>query len=277
MEFEGFQADFEEKEQELFVLIREVAGCSKKDGYWVATAYFLSYVDAETGTLYQKEGRLVWPISEKDRETSLYTKAFRNETIYRVKGRALIKENMPQDRQESFYNQFYVTKVLGENVQCQELEEILTEYQKPVSVSDPILGVLKLDKRFGTFDGTLVWMGEPISISLDVEKKDEATWAEAQNRMRKLISAQENWDKDIREFAAEQLTSLANDWQVDEDEDKPELTKEDFAKRIKLSLLAVSYDGTFTVYFNDDDMFWGHTVTVYGDIEKGFETAEIQG
>ena len=37
------------------------------------------------------------------------------------------------------------------------------------------------------------------------------------------------------------------------------------------------YEGDFTAYFDDDDMFWGHTVEVCGSLENGIESANIAG
>lgn len=48
-----------------------------------------------------------------------------------------------------------------------------------------------------------------------------------------------------------------------------EITKEAFAKRITIDSICFDEGGVFTVYFGDDDMFWVHSVVVYGDVENG--------
>lgn len=46
------------------------------------------------------------------------------------------------------------------------------------------------------------------------------------------------------EFAANELTELANEWLADSDEEEPkEITQEAFAKRIEISEVSVETDG----------------------------------
>ena len=39
----------------------------------------------------------------------------------------------------------------------------------------------------------------------------------------------------------------------------------------------VSPGGRFTAWYEDDDMFWGHVITVDGTLKKGPVDADIQG
>lgn len=73
------------------------------------------------------------------------------------------------------------------------------------------------------------------------------------------------------------LTSLANDWQDEEEPEAPDLTEADFAHRITLSSIAITPEGSYTAFFDDDDMFWGHTVTVYGSLKEGMQQANMEG
>ena len=93
------------------------------------------------------------------------------------------------------------------------------------------------------------------------------------------MADRESWDKSMREFAAKKLTELANEWQADDDEKEnaDPITEDAFAQRITLSELSLTYEGDFTAYFDDDDMFWGHIVEVCGSLENGIESANIAG
>ena len=53
------------------------------------------------------------------------------------------------------------------------------------------------------------------------------------------MADRESWDKSMREFAAKELTGLANEWQADDDEKKnaDPIAEEGFAQRITLSEL----------------------------------------
>ena len=35
--------------------------------------------------------------------------------------------------------------------------------------------------------------------------------------------------------------------------------------------------GSFSAYFDDDDMFFGHSVTVYGTLKDGVTKANMEG
>ena len=41
--------------------------------------------------------------------------------------------------------------------------------------------------------------------------------------------------------------------------------------------ISMTSGGSFTIYFNDDDIFFGHYVIVYGSLRKGLVSADIVG
>lgn len=124
-----------------------------------------------------------------------------------------------------------------------------------------------------------MWNGEKVSLALEIDLEDEETWDTARSCARKVMAACESWDKSMREFAAKELTESANEWLADDDEKEnaDPITEEVFAQRITLSELVLTYEGDITAYFDDDDMFWGHTVEVGGSLEHGIERANIAG
>ena len=54
-------------------------------------------------------------------------------------------------------------------------------------------------------------------------------------------------------------------------------TEESFARRIELRSIAMDPDGSFSAYFDDDDMFFGHCVTAYGTLTEGVTAANMEG
>lgn len=114
---------------------------------------------------------------------------------------------------------------------------------------------------------------------LEVDPESKASWSSVCAAAKKLAAQQETWDKTMREFAAGNLTELANDWMGDDEanEDAGPITEEAFAKRITLSEISITADGSFTAYYNDDDMFWGHSVEVRGSLETGVFDTDIVG
>ena len=139
------------------------------------------------------------------------------------------------------------------------------------------MGELSLDKDLDIFEGGISWWGEDIDTSLEVDSSSEDTWTAAVAAMKQMMTDQDRWDRDMRAFAARQLTELACDWRESADEEVPEITEESFARRIELRSIAMDADGSFSAYFDDDDMFFGHCVVVYGTLVDGVTSAEMAG
>lgn len=169
--------------------------------------------------------------------------------------------------------------MLEQAVSCPELEAVLEEYNKPVVIEDKVLGTLILNREFGIFETTLLWNGNDVSFMLEVNPESKSSWSRVRTAAKKLVVEQETWDKTMREFAAKKLTALANDWLAEDEEnnDAKPITEEAFADRIALSEISITSGGSFTAYYNDDDMFWGHTIEIHGSLKKGIANANISG
>ena len=168
-------------------------------------------------------------------------------------------------------------EVLEEDPLCPALEEVLAEYRRPVVVADEVLGELTLDKDLDMFEGEVLWRGEQICVSLEVDAADADTWADARRAMKAMVAEQDRWDGDMCASAARELTGLACEWRESADEEVPEITEESFAQRIELRSIAMDADGSFSAYFDDDDMFFGHCVVVYGTLADGVTSAVMAG
>ena len=96
-------------------------------------------------------------------------------------------------------------------------------------------------------------------------------------RKNAIVAEQDRWDRDMRASAARELTELACEWRESADEEVPEITEESFARRIELRSIAMDADGSFSAYFDDDDMFFGHCVTAYGTLANGVTAANMEG
>ena len=275
MKFKQFEKLYEQKEQELLVLTSDASGAGSGTAPCiVATVYFLAWVDVQTGEVHPGEGRLSWPVKSEEAKTRAFFSRFKKGMIYRIKGRRLlIGDDTPKDRTLSYYNDFYVTEVLEEGATHPALEAILAEYRKPVILKDEILGELVLNKDYKMFEGQACWLNKVVYIFLD----DKDSWMQAQNALKELWANQQKWDTAMRKFAAKELTSLANDWQDEEEPEAPDLTEADFAHRITLSSISMTPEGNYTADFDDDDMFWGHTVAVYGSLKEGIQQANMEG
>lgn len=272
-----WERTFEDEARQILVLLAGSSGAGKRNGFWEAAHSYLAYVDCETGTLCADDGRLVYPVSDEEYAAGAVLGRFRDEEIYRVAARKKIPQELPEGMSASSQNRLLVVEVLEENPPCPALDEVLADYRKPVVLNDEELGELSLDKDYDTFEGVILWRDEDIDISLEVDSSSEDTWTAAVRAMKAMLAEQDAWDWDMRAFAARELTELACEWRESADEEVPEITEESFAQRLDLTSIAMDPDASFSAYFDDDDMFFGHCVVVYGSLTEGVASAEMAG
>ena len=272
-----WERTFEDEAREIIVLLAGGGGAGKRNGFWDVSHYFIAYVDCQTGALHTGGGRIVYPVSDEEHAAGGVLDRFRREGVYRLKARKKIPHEVPEGVTASSQNQFLIVEVLEEDPPCPALEEVLAEYRRPVVVTDEVLGELTLDKDLDTFEGEILWCGEQIFLVLEVDAADEGTWADARRAMKVMLAEQDRWDRDMRTSAARELTELACEWRESADEEVPEITEESFARRIELRSIAMDADGSFSAYFDDDDMFFGHCVTAYGTLVDGVRTVNMEG
>ena len=274
---EEWECTFEEDAREILVLLAGGGGVGKRNGFWDVSHYFIAYVDCQTGALYTGDGRIVYPVSDEEHDDGGILDRFRREAVYRLKARKKIPHEIPEGVTASSQNEFLIVKVLEEDAPCPALEEVLADYRRPVVVTDEVLGELTLDKDLDMFEGEVLWRGEQICVSLEVDAADEDTWADARRAMKEMLAEQDRWDGDMRASAARELTELACEWRESADEEVPEITEESFARRLGLTSIAMDQDASFSAYFDDDDMFFGHCVTAYGTLTDGVTAANMEG
>ena len=272
-----WERTFEEEAREVLVLLAGGSGAGKRSGFWDVSHYFIAYVDCQTGALHAADGRIVYPVSDEQNDAGGILDRFRREAVYRLKARKKIPHEVPEGVTASSQNQFLIVELLEEEPPCLALEEVLADYRRPVVVVDEVLGELTLDKDLDMFEGEVLWRGEQICVSLEVDEVNEGTWADARWAMKEMLAEQDRWDGDMRASAARELTELACEWRESADEEVPEITEESFARRIELRNIAMDADGSFSAYFDDDDMFFGHCVTVYGTLADGVAAANMEG
>ena len=271
MTLSEWEDTFDKKEREIIVLRHEGGGGSLRNGFWEWDAYFLAYVDCETGELHKEEGRIEFPVIDKEEPPF----QFKEESIYKLRVREKLPEEVPEGALPA-KNYFLVVKVLEKNAVCPELEEILIEYRKPVVLQDDVLGELIYDKQLKSFEGNIAWLRGKIHISLYVDKDNKSGITKAKKLLKTMVLEQEKWDADLRGFAAKELTKLACEW-AESEEEAALITEDSFAKRISLSLLWVTAGGSFTAYLDDDELFFGHSIAVSGSPKKGLLSADIEG
>lgn len=190
-------------------------------------------------------------------------------------------------------NYFKLVEVIDASYKDSQLDKILKEYLKPVFYEDEVLGRMKLDNQFDSFQSDIKWINSDVSISLQNDD-DEEIFKGYISTAHELYKNQQDWNRRILDYAAEELLDLANDWYKEsreeyydyfdpdfEEEDpffkEEEVTKERFAGLIEISEFYVGSDGNFEAYCTDGDIFCGHSIIVSGNINGQFEEAQMAG
>lgn len=279
--FEEFYQKYAPEEREVIALIRNCIGARyhSSGDFWKMIVISLGMVFCDTGEVNLREGRLEWPVTETERNSNKEWRKFQKGQICRLRVRRLLDELTPAHISPEQFNSWAVIEVLEPSVPCPQLEAVWEEYQKPVLIEDKVLGTLKLNREFQQLEGKILWHGEQVSLSLEIYLQDSSTWDVARSMVKKLVTNSENWDKIMRKFAAKKLTELANEWQINDDEDENvnPITESTFAERIALTALSVTCEGDFTAYYDDDDLFLGHVIEICGSLENGIQSANIAG
>ena len=284
-EIKEFESKYNKIEKEVLVLTEEGTSASRigQDKMWSANVSILAMIDVETGELIKEKRHLTWLMSDKQCDTKEKIFNLQKEKIYRLKVREILgytKEFMGMEVKVEKGEYLWVREVLERNCHEERLQSILEEFQKPVILQPKGCQELLLDKSLGMFSGDGQWNGCECLVHLDVDEEGVETAETALETWSKLSENSADWDKKAREYAAKELVDNANDWLYDgaeEDEEVEEMTEEDFARRMILSEVCISTEGDFNIYYDDDDMFWGHVIIVSGNIRDGISDATIAG
>ena len=155
-----------------------------------------------------------------------------------------------------------------------DLKAILEEQKKPVTFWEEGLGTFTLNRQVDWFETELDWLGAEISLVFDQDENR----ADCVMNAKALLADAAGWDRRVREYAADELLSTANDWAGQmEDEEPQEITREQFVERMELESIEVRADGSFQFWFGDGDLFYGHSIWVSGDMEHGPDDASMEG
>ena len=128
-----------------------------------------------------------------------------------------------------------------------------------------------------SYDGTVVINGEELRVGIILE--DEGDTEKIEQQMNNFFSEIDTLSPKAKECIAEKYLELYNDnWRFGDDdkddEDKPELTKEQFIEALSLrSFLFYSED--VEIFFVNDDIFLGHSFIASDFDGENFNDAEI--
>lgn len=268
-EKEQYESLYEDTTVVLIVLTKRDSGIAyEKTENRIAYTYLYAYLNTDDRQLIEKETRLEWlvPISCPEEE---HIFEFKSDTCYKIRAR----RKKPSDT-NAVKEWFEVLEILESDVRDSIMQEVLENMKKPVVVHDNA-GDFTLNRDLNWFEGKIDWLGNPCSVNIEPDEDNNLSIEPALIILNKIIENIEKFDDKIRNFAADELLEGANEYAADDDE--PPVTHEEFRKRMKIEAINFESDGSAGIYFEDDDMFWGHTIVIYTDEHGEPNEADIAG
>lgn len=265
-----YEKDFHKEPLDLLVLVKE--GCC--GGVYVdsktlsCNVKYLAYADPTTGRFYSESGNLVW-FAKENCSRSGYGFNFSKYGIYKVRVRKHLTDE----------GKYLLVKILRRRVHHSELDALREQYKKPVFLNTP-LGTFTLNRSFSWFEDYVNLNNCRTEIYLKTDTDDGDTAEKALAVFSKICGNLDEFERNVRFATADELLETANDWaeQSCETGEEPEkITRESFAERIGIDSISIDPDGEITIFYDDDDMFWGHSIVATADASGNVSDAILMG
>lgn len=231
------------------------AGKLPNEKLWNVHIKFTAYKELDN-TIIHKDGVLLKQCT--DDELNVLRNSLKKDSIARVSVNIID-------------NELYLKDILEIDINDKDLNKILEDQLKPIYYYDNFFGEFNLDKSINVFTKSIKWINSDITLSF--ENSNENDILSSLKTAFNLFDNKLKYDKELKEFASNELLELKNDCWLDEEEN--EISKDDFINNLEVDYIDVSPDGDFTIYCDDNNMFWGHSIIISGNINTGLETANI--
>lgn len=233
----------------------------------------LGAVDITEGRQFPQREFATWTVTAEEDKTPpnewphlrYYSFYLEEHKIYRVKGLPA-KDGAPASA-----GLFKFRSILSDNEHDSMLEGLMAEYYKSVVYDSPVLGQMVYTDKTGEYEGEFNWLGTKIKLTAEAEPDyvDEIMPA-----LEDICKNSVEWDRKFRAAVGDQLTYLANNWLSDQG--KPGISEEEFAARQVMHSIEIG-ETIFVVWYEDEEIFGGHSVKIYGEIETGEVKAVMEG
>jgi hypothetical protein len=237
-------------------------GWSQGDKLWTLSLSFASWRIAG-GPLRTQE--LFVRRKVRERAIDRYRQLVKPDVVTRI--RARVVENSVFHRPDAL-----LEKVLGQDKCDAELNAEVHRLQKPVRFKDNTFGTFTLNRRVDWFEGKATWNGRKVQLALSACEPAEVERALKVGRT--LWRAQKKWQAKVLAYAVQELLPVKNEHL---EEDEQPLSSKQFQARMKLENITVNPDGSFTFWYDDGDLFWGHAIQICGSVAKGLYDADTPG
>lgn len=214
------------------------------------------------GDLVFSELRVTKPMSESD--------------IAEVKSRidALSAVSVMISDMEDFYEgrkKAVLDQIANPSIDDAEFNLIVHKLRQPVEFLHPVMGRFLLDRRVNTFEGEYEYEGNRFAICLD--SHNDAPIPEQLVILESIIADIKNYNVKAMNFAAKKLLPVKNDSWVDDTSDV--VTEAEFVERMTLSSVNVTLEKQITFFYDDGDLFYGHSIFTSGVFGEGFNDARF--
>lgn len=231
---------------------------SGRSGEWSLVIHFVAW-----------RGRGEPVVAEERRCELAVERSELDELRKRIPGYAIVEVEID----ESLARFTRLRRVVSLDVDDADLKAIAQQLKEPIVLDDPMLGKLRYERRLHWYEGRVAWCGETIDIHLSCEQPQSPDAVRAVASQ--LLQAQHDWSDRVRAYAIAELLPLKNMSWLEEGEEA--LTPEAFASRMSLQSIQMDESGDFTFWYDDGDLFWGHSIQISGDLSTGPTDADIPG
>jgi len=166
-----------------------------------------------------------------------------------------------------------LVSLVGKDNSDTSFNRLALKLQEPVTFEDTRFGTFALNRRLNWYEAKTSWGSTRVSLILYTDDLGEIK--ETLSSAYLLWDFQKSWSEQIYNCAATKLIGIKNKSWLGEDE--AELNAEQFKDKIELDSISVKSDGKFAFWFNDVDLFWGHSIKVSGSLSGGATDANIEG
>lgn len=172
------------------------------------------------------------------------------------------------------FNEQQITEIYDSLINDDVVQEVAKRQKPKKKTIKTDFSTLTLDKEYQmNFQGRGKWTDKKIELNFAVDQNGEIELGI--NTARILLNKQAEWDEKIKSYTAKKLLKLKNESWLDEDEKK--LTSLQFKERMTVESIIFYEDGAFEFFFDDGNLFWGHSIQVSGSIQEGLTQALFQG
>jgi hypothetical protein len=186
--------------------------------------------------------------------------------VVRFRGR--VCDDPESGRADALLEEFLTREVVDE-----ELKTHLKYLQTPIICHDQVLGELKWNRTYGWYEGKAIWSGRRAKVRLETAVPED--FYALKPIARKLWDVEESLVGNIQRIVLTELLDLKNgDWL--EEGEKP-LSERQFLRRMTLSSITIRQDGSWQFWYDDGNLFQGHSICVKGTLAGGPDEVSIEG